>query len=274
MEHRTSWVMRPLRAPLVAVAVCALVLLLAACGNDTVRDATTGSASKEPSSTTPVPDDPLVGCWGSPPGWRASAMAGAGPDLISEERLRAAFADLLADDAGAEMATMFLTDGVDTPYVVLGSGEDAAIVLGLGDWSADGPGEGARTFEIAPDETGDGEWRWLGGGDCRRLMPVAEAGTTWVSIEGVSGALDPDATSVRLRITETSCTGARDPRPHLLDPVVVETDTSVTVSLRAESPGSATCPGNPTVDYTLELPTPLGDRALLDGSRFPSRPVS
>ena len=86
--------------------------------------------------------------------------------------------------------------------------------------------------------------------------------------------LDPTSTTLSLRLREASCTGARDPRPHLGTPEVVETDESVTIRwTSAAIDGAATCQANTWVPGTVELAAPLGDRVLLDASRWPAHPI-
>lgn len=117
-----------------------------------------------------------------------------------------------------------------------------------------------------------GELRAQGWGGCRP-EPVLPRDSTWVELQRV-GAVDPGSTTVPVQISEHACTGGRDPGPHLDEPYVVEDDTSVVVCWRGTGLGGfATCPGNPTVERTLTLKKPLGDRELLDGSTYPPRPV-
>lgn len=47
---------------------------------------------------------------------------------------------------------------------------------------------------------------------------------------------------------------------------------TVTVYWTSEPPGTAECPSNPAVATTLTLPEALGERRLLDGSRWPPVP--
>ena len=103
------------------------------------------------------------------------------------------------------------------------------------------------------------------GGIVERLLQ-ATAESFVVSPAAVDGA----ATEVIVDVHETACTSARDPGPFLDEPAVVSTDESVTVYWTSEPPvGGANCPGNPTSQQVLTLDEPLGDRPLLDGSRWP-----
>jgi hypothetical protein len=69
------------------------------------------------------------------------------------------------------------------------------------------------------------------------------------------------------------CTGSRDPNPYLHEPVVVETEESVTLYWTSTPPeGGNTCPGNPSVRVSVTLERPLGGRTVLDGFEYPPRP--
>jgi hypothetical protein len=126
---------------------------------------------------------------------------------------------------------------------------------------------------VGLDKQGD-RLRVAGWGDCR-LRPVLEAGAAWARVSASTAALDPEATSVPVQVTETECTSSRDPEPHLRKPVVVETDETVTVYWTTEeATGGQKCPGNPPAERVVELDGPLGDRAVLDGSTWPATPVT
>ena len=61
----------------------------------------------------------------------------------------------------------------------------------------------------------------------------------------------------------------------LLDPQVVETDTSVLVAFAVVPPIAltVTCQGNPSTPVTVELSQPLGRRTIYDGLYFPPKPL-
>jgi hypothetical protein len=144
--------------------------------------------------------------------------------------------------------------------------EGDTMVLALGDWTADGPARDAMTMQL---ERRDGAWGWASGGNCWTLGPVLDPDTIWVQVNA-SAAVDGDATEVTVDVNETACTSARDPAPFLNEPALVSTEESVTVYWTSRPPvGGANCPGNPTSQQVLTLDEPLGDRPLLDGSRWP-----
>jgi len=247
------------------------VLLLSACGSADRVVAEGTPESRDPRPVVLVAGEVQVGCGDATEGWSASVMADGLPDVVTQEEVSAAFRQFLADpQLSEELGLTFLANGANgTEWRVLYASGDY-LTLGLGPWTADGPGPGARTFSM--EREGDG-WRWLGGGDCQPA-PLVRPGSTWASVAQEPAGLDPTATSLPVLVSERQCTSARDPATYLHEPVVVETDESVTVywtSTPAE--GAQDCPGNPWVPRTLELAEPLGERVLLDGSRWPARPV-
>ncbi|WP_019146204.1 hypothetical protein [Aeromicrobium massiliense] len=150
--------------------------------------------------------------------------------------------------------------------------EDAdSLLVATGRWDERGPG--GRAHRVGLEKQGD-RLRVAGWGDCR-LEPVPTDSAGWAMVTASATDLDPDATSVPVRVTEVECASSRDPEAHLHEPVVVETDESVTVYWTAEKPtGPQKCPGNPLADRVIELAEPLGDRTVLDGSTWPATPVT
>lgn len=123
----------------------------------------------------------------------------------------------------------------------------------------------------------DGTWEWDGsssGEDCELETPVPKG------LNRVEWELNPDApapgpesTSIDLLATERDCVSGEAMGDRFRDPVVLETDTAVLISMTATPPSgdSVTCPGNPSRPVTIELATPLGDRELRDGSMTAGR---
>ena len=241
------------------------LLLAAGCGEETRAPAP--AAADLPART--VDGEVQVGC-GYDASWSPSVMADGVRGLVDPDEVVQGFRDLLADPvASQELRLTFLSEGAErTEWRVLA--EDAgALVLGLGPWTAQGPGEGARTFAMAREGSG---WRWLGGGDCRLAPVLADARDAWVEV--VAGTAVPDGAAVDVQVSEMACTSGRDPEPFLHEPTVVETDESVTLYWTSTPvTGDASCQGNPSVERTVTLDAPLGDRALLDGSVWPPAPV-
>jgi hypothetical protein len=252
------------------------LLLLAGCG-EPVSSASEPTAPPTPTGATVaggrltvVDGEVQVGCGGDV-GWSPSTMTAGIHGVVEPAEVVEAFTTLLADPAIApELEMTFLQDGPEqTEWRVLAAAGDS-LTLGLGPWTEEGPGEGARTFGLERD--GDG-WRWTGGGDCR-LEPVLGGDHSWVELAAPPGGLDRTSTGVAVRVSERECTSGRDPRPHLEEPHVVETSTTVTVYWTSRRPeGFHSCVGNPQVAATVPLRQPLGERTLLDGSTYPPHPV-
>ena len=268
--ERLSIVMsRHLRTAIPHVAVALLVL--AGCGS---RDGTTASGTDStPDSTAAAPGvesppvvvvdgEPLVGCGGGE-GWPPSVMA-SGIESDFTDEARETFEALLADpQLSGELELTFLADGPETEFRVLRE-DEGSVTLGLGTWSDQGPADGAFVMGLVREGAG---WDFGGGGSCE-LSPVLEPGRDWVDLH--RGAPTDDPRTVEIGLSERQCTSARDPRPFLDEPVVVETDDAVTVYwTTTPMTEAANCQGNPTVRRPLTLDRPLGDRTVLDGSVWP-----
>ncbi len=216
-----------------------------------------------------VDGEPLLTCGGGS-GWPAEAMTDGIASSFDDAEARETFAELLDDpEVGGELSLSFLFDGIDTEYRVLAE-TDEYLLIGTGSWTVDGPQGEAYVMDLA--RTPDG-WEFGGGSSCALLGPVLRPGLAWARVTRPHP--DPaDPLRVEVSVNELQCTSARDPRPFLHPPAVVETDTSVTVYWTSTPMvGGATCQGNPSVRRELVLDRPLADRALLDGSVWPPRPV-
>src|SRR5262245_17337958 len=146
----------------------------------------------------------------------------------------------------------------------------AMIAVAAGHWDRNGGGKDGQILWM-DNEDGDG-WRFSGSSDPCRLHPVLPPSLSWAEVTADPQALSPASRSIPVWVTETSCTGARDPSPYLKNPTIVEGKRSVMVYWTVTPPdGAQECPGNPRVERVLELREPLGDRVLLDGSRWPPR---
>ncbi|GAA5118210.1 hypothetical protein GCM10023339_30410 [Alloalcanivorax gelatiniphagus] len=217
-------------------------------GSDTTD--TTAPAPGLP--VTVVDGEVLVSCGGTAPGWPPSAMVDGITPPVPVAEIEAAL-------SAAPVAHALRRD-----WKVLAADADE-LTLALGTWREDGPARDAQYLVLEPEADG---WRASNGGSCWRLSPVLDADAIWVQVDA-SVAVAGDATEVAVDVKETACAGARDPLPHLAQPMLTADDEAVTVYWTSESPGAAGCPENPTARTTLTLDEPLGDRPLLDGSRWP-----
>jgi len=125
-------------------------------------------------------------------------------------------------------------------------------------------GEVSRTVLAAGAE--ETEWRVLVG-DQKHSCSGWGHGPSW---DPESARPSRSWSAPGTAVSKGACTSARDPAAYLHEPVVVETADSLTVYWTSKMPeGAQTCPGEPSVTRTIEPSEPLGDRALLDGSRWP-----
>jgi hypothetical protein len=246
----------------------AVAPLIAACGSSS---ATSGLGTQTTPPVVVKHGEVQVGCGGTD-GWSASVMEDGVPGVLTHGQVERAFSDLLANPKYRdELTASFLKDGpAATPWRILRVTGDT-YTLGLGQWTATGPGKGAMVFEMRGHP---GAWEWSGGGDCH-LAPVLAAGNEWVQVTAPATGFDRRSTNPEVGIIEEGCTGGRDPLPHLHAPFVEETSTTVTVYWTATPPtGNQNCVGIDPVDVPLKLTSPLGKRRLLDGSTFPPTRVA
>lgn len=244
------------------VANCWLVL--AACGGEASVSAEDDSGSLP---VRMVGDEVMVACGGSD-GWPPSIMATGIPNVLSDAEVSGTFQAMLDDpELRPELELSLFRDGVDVDWRVLRDGGDS-LTLGLGNWTDQGPGD-ADAYYLLLDQQGD-RWVSSGWGQCN-LAPVVQAGVEWAEVTAVRGG---ETHSVVVEVTERQCASGRDPDPFLREPVVVETAEAVTLYWTTTPvTGGADCQGNPSVERTVELKTPLGARQILDGSTYPPRPV-
>ncbi len=115
-------------------------------------------------------------------------------------------------------------------------------------------------------------WRVSGWGGCR-LEPAVASGLGLAEFRVAPGqALAAETTEIGVLVTERACNSGEDARGRIVEPEIVESADSVTVVFAVRPRGGAQeCPSNPETPFLLVLPTPLGDRALLDGSSIPAR---
>jgi hypothetical protein len=266
------------------LAILAVGLSLSGCG--TVRgmpeQAADSAALSAPIASTAQPwqatnGDVLVTCHDSP-AFPASLAAQGGLEVQPGE----------AEEIVDALAHLKGMGGIDAPGP-LQSVEAEQVKWAVLWWDSSSEGEtlgllvappGSTGFSLDSDESvtlewQDGQWRassWSGTCGARPVLPAYSA---WAQIALPADATNPAGTSVDLLVSEIQCTSARDPEPFLADPVVVETDGTVTVYWTTEQmTGDATCPSNPWVPRTIQLKGPLGDRPLLDGSTWPPARVT
>jgi hypothetical protein len=251
------------------LAAAAVLFGAAACGDATTED-TAPDPADEPTTPVLTRDGEVVVSCGGGEGWPPSVMAEGVPGLLDEAEARHTFQQILDDPKYAGEAELSLfADGIDVDYRVL-RGDETSLMIGIGQWTEKGPA-GRGTYYLALERDGE---RWVPGGwgTCTNLGPVLREDVAWARVGAYTRG--ETASSLTVSVSELDCTSARDPRPFLHDPVVVESDDAVTIySTTTPMTGDATCPGNPSVELDVVLGEPLGDRPVLDGSFYPARPV-
>lgn len=256
-----------------------VVLVLAACA---VPPTPVPSTQSRPTvlvspSSSPQPNEPTE------PTGPPSPTTASGPDLpgvlVCEDSDFEVPADVLREPANAELApdgpAFALRQFVVTPEArslempVTGWRRVAASAQSV-TFLAHGPA-GWVTATVTPAD--DGTWQFWEGGSCplRIRLPDELGFATW--------RLDPedrptrDDLTVTVLVTETACASGRPSVGRLLAPVVLAADDAVTIAFAVRKlPGGQDCPANPEARVVVELPKPLGDRGLFDGSSFPVAP--
>ncbi len=271
MLHRRR--RRAVLAGATAAAVATAVVVVLASGVTRPGEDPSSPAPADDLDSLPVVtegDEVLVSCGGGNQGWPPSVMAEGVPGLLDQAEATRTFQNILDDPQwGGEAELTILRNGVDVEWRVL-RGDSRSLVIGLGQWTDQGPAR--RDAYVLSLERQDDRWIPTGWGGCS-LAPILREGNTWAQVTSYRAA-GPDATSLQASVSEVECTGARDPGPFLHEPTVVEGPDAVTVYWTSTPiEGGADCPGNPILMRVIELDAPIGDRQVLDGSRYPPQPV-
>lgn len=270
--RRRRWLV-PVGVAAGVAAVALAVTWVVGHGTPTVPPAatptpTTATVTSEGEPPFMAGDDgePLLGCSGGGPGFPPAAMDGALNDLVPR-------ADVL--QALTVLPTSLGVDRLeDAEYVLLARWTEQGterLLIGIGPWSSTSNDPAMQAWWV---ERGPDGWRSDGGGNCQ-VKTVARDGGRMATVLAPSGPRAADGSSISVGVTERDCTSGRDVREHLLKPWFVETSHAITVYWPTGPVGGdfVNCLGNPEHDVALELPSPLGDRALLDGSVWPPQQV-
>jgi hypothetical protein len=126
-------------------------------------------------------------------------------------------------------------------------------------------------YADASFEWTNGSWLPRGWGQCRIELSAPGWGNARFALDPVHKP-DPESATLRVLATEVSCAGGRSPDGRDVRAVVLdETDEWVSIVILVEpASGGQTCPGNPSFPFEVQLPSPLGDRAVLDASVYPA----
>ncbi len=219
----------------------------------------------------------LVSC-GGPPGWKPSVIEHG---LVGADRRQFVPAlKALVEESPTEAPRELVAaaDIDDAPWrVVAMDGSEAVLSVG----------EDLDVVKPVYLERRLGKWQVTSWSDGCSLEPVLASSTAnWVQVSSSNEPADPsgrrfvarplpgDALDVQVWVRENACASGRDPRPYLREPAFVETPDSVTVYWTTMADDTMVfCPGVAPEPVTLRLPSPLGDRQLLDGSTWPATPL-
>jgi hypothetical protein len=133
-------------------------------------------------------------------------------------------------------------------------------------------GGAGMAWSMAKFQLRDGEWQADAYGQCRLQPAIPDGVNLAVFRLATDDALAPEATQLDLLVTETACNSGQDARGRIRVLDVVPAGGSISILLGVvPRPGGQECPSNPETPFTIELPEPLGDRVVLDGSSVPPR---
>ena len=152
----------------------------------------------------------------------------------------------------------------DTGWIEVTRTESMVKYLAVG---GQGPG-----LAIVRARLRNGQWTVDGAGRCE-LLPEIRAGLRLAMFRLAPGQqLTPEMTEVEVLVTELACNSGQDARGRVRVERIIPGDSSVIVVMAtAPRDDAQACPDNPETPFLLELPEPLGDRALLDGYSIPPR---
>ena len=152
----------------------------------------------------------------------------------------------------------------DTGWVEVTRTDDLVKFIADG---GDGPG-----LAIVTIQQRDGQWLPDVSGRCD-LRPELRDGLNLAQFRvAPHEQLTADTTELDVLVLEGACTSGEDAQGRIVEPTIVRGSDALTVVF-ATVPldGAAECEITPETPFVLELPEPLGDRMLLDGSSIPPR---
>jgi hypothetical protein len=248
--------LRPMRIGLFVV-----ICLLAGCA-DGVRLFGEGAPTAGPTEGV-APEQVMtqVTCGGSGPAFPASILDEPGGAQHDDDPAAAALRRHLDDPAMGMEVSWLPKDGWRAAI------RDDAFVL----FVAEVPGEEGSLAEVTTELQGE-SWQVTGWGSCQPMADVGpDHGLAQFRV-APDEELTPEMTEIDVLVTERACNSGQDARGRIEEPTIVAGDETMTVVFAVRPRGGAhTCPSNPETPFLLELPEPLGERTLLDGSSVPPR---
>jgi len=179
-------------------------------------------------------------------------------------------------ESGADPASAALRHHLATSHIEIDSLPDAGWieVSRTGDdvvYLAPVPGAEGSWHYASVGRDGD-VWKVNGWGGCP-LQPEVGPGLGIASFRVAPDVeLDRTATEIPVLVTERACNSGEDARGRVVVEAIDEGEHHVIVTIAVRPRGGGQdCPSNPETPFLLELPSPLGDRDLLDGSSVPPR---
>jgi len=228
-----------------AIAPLAAVIVLSAC------------AVTQPSSDQPEQPFTRATC-GGPPAFHPGVMDQQGGTEQGDDPAAAALRAALAPGEDIDDTLP------DRGWIEVTRTESMVKFLARG-----GDGPGLAIVTVVPR---DGQWTLDRAGRCE-LLPEIRAGLDLAMFRVAPGEeLTPEMTEVDVLVTELACSSGQDADGRIRVDRIIPGDSSVIVVIAtAPRGGDHECPDNPETPFLLQLPEPLGDRALLDAYSLPPR---
>ena len=219
-------------------------------------------------SMVPAPDDvlPLAGRDGEPGRLRCSNRPFGFDGLMAptgaEHRVGPEY-DLLRSLSRGPMDMSWAPPGQDPTFRE--AARDPTGVVFLNDRDAPEPIEGGPYAYITL-KLGPSGWAFEGSGDCQpRGVPGPDFGQATWTLDPSFAAPVPETRTLHLLVQELACSGGRSASGRISPAFVIESRHEVAIELFIQGlPVEGDCPASPSTPATLRLPTPIGDRTLLD----------
>lgn len=184
-------------------------------------------------------------------------------DVSQFESFTGNVSELVGEDARFEFESTF-GDSEPIRWFVAEQSDHELVLFGHGI-----DPEGGPAYMYARFEQENGDWRARGWGGCDIVVAAPGFGVATFQLDPENPP-DADSTTIHVLATERECASGKPPTGRQVVPVVVESETSLDVTILVESPrGDQSCPSNPAFPFTVELGAPLGDRVIRDSALLP-----
>jgi hypothetical protein len=115
-------------------------------------------------------------------------------------------------------------------------------------------------------------WMMTSAGPCVLRAELGHLGPASVFLDG-DGSLDPNTSKLDLLVVEQSCASGQSATGRVQVDVDATADEIRLLVGVEPAEGAQTCPSNPATPVTVDLDEPIGDRRVVDVSRYPEREV-